>query len=190
LSRRRATRFRIRILLLSLLFLGGACAVPIVPQRSKPGGSLRWAETLALPKAVAWAPDAALCLVQGTGVGSDGWLPDRGGMWKLYYWSPNQISMYEVAVDSDGSVRATDVKNLPQRGGHIPAGWADSPKVWAATHAHQKAEAVHTLDAELSLNAEPEKYPARTVWRVRFWLPNNAMESHVLTPEGVWLSSY
>lgn len=98
--------------------------------------------------------------------------------------------MYEVAVDSEGGVHETDVKNTPQRGSRLPAGWADSPKVWAATHPHTQAEAVHTLDAELSVNAEPQKYPARAVWRIRFWMPNNAMETHVVTPEAIWLSSY
>lgn len=171
-----------------LPLLACACAAPIVPQRSRPGGSARWAETLAIPKVTTWAPDAVLCAIQGAGVGADGWLPDRGGVWKLYYWSPNETSMYEVSVDSEGVVRGLDVKNLPQRGSRLPTDWADSPKVWATTHAHQKAEAVHTLDTELSLNAEPGKYPARTVWRIRFWMPNNRIETHVVAPEAVWLS--
>ena len=177
-------------MLLVLPLVWTACAAPIVPQRSRPGGSARWAETLALPKAAAWAPDATLCAVLGAGVGADGWLPDRGGVWKLYYWSPNQASMYEVTVDSEGSVHELDVKNTPQRGSRLPTAWADSPKVWATTHAHQTAEAVHTLDAELSLNAEPGKYPTRTVWRIRFWMPNSTIETHVVAPEALWLSFY
>lgn len=180
----------LRAFLRALPLVWCACAAPIVPQRSRPGGSARWAETLALPKAVAWAEDAVLCSIQGAGVGSDGWLPDHGGVWRLYFWSPNQPSMFEVAVDSEGSVRTLDVKNLPQRGTRLPSAWADSPKVWSVTHSRQKTEAVHTLDAELALNAEPEKYAAQTVWRIRFWMPNNVTESHVVTPEAVWLSSY
>jgi hypothetical protein len=190
LTRRVAFRPALRALVGALPLLWAACAAPIVPQRSRPGGSARWAETLALPKAVIWAPDAVLCSIQGAGVGSDGWLPDHGGVWRLYYWSANQPSMFEVSVDSEGSVHTLDVKNLSQRGSRLPSGWIDSPKVWSVTHSHQKSEAVHTLDAELALNAEPEKYATRTVWRIRFWMPNNATESHVVTPEAVWLSSY
>lgn len=167
-----------------------SCAAPIVPTRSKPGGAARWAEAIALQRALTWDKQLHLCRIAGTGVGTDGWLPDRGGTWVLDYWSENKSTVLEVTVDSDGNVRSREVTNSPARGRTLPATWADSPKVWSATRRHTKQEPVHTFDAELAFNAEPEHHPDQAVWRIRFWEPDNTYETHVVRADGEWLASY
>jgi hypothetical protein len=175
---------------LAVLLLIVGCAAPIVPQRAKPGGSARWAEALALRKAHSWAPDAALCRIDGLGVGSDGWLPDRGGSWRLHYWSAAHEPVLEIAVDSDGGLRVQELGEAPERGRSLPATWADSPKAWAATRFHQAVEPMHTFDAELAADAEPQRFPGEVVWRIRFWLPDGTYETHVVTAGGTWRASY
>jgi hypothetical protein len=166
-----------------------ACA-PIVPGRTKPGGAARWAETTAQQRAVEWARDAELCRIVGAGVGIDGWLPDRGGNWLLTFWSPQKRSVLQVSVDSDGNVRAEEKTDVEHRGHTLPRAWSDSPKVWAATRRHQKGEPLNTFEAELAVDADAEHFSGQIVWRIRFWLPGNAYETHVLSPEGSWLASY
>lgn len=170
--------------------LVAACAAPIMPQRSKPGGAARWAEAVVQQRVAAWARDAQLCQVLGIGVGIDGWLPDRGGTWQLTYWSPQKTSVMQVSVDTEGKVRAQEKGEAPQSGHSVPALWSDSPKAWAATRSHQKGEPLSTFDAELALDADREHFPGQCVWRIRFWLPNNTFETHVVSPEAKWLLSY
>jgi hypothetical protein len=167
-----------------------SCAAPIVPQRGKPGGSARWAENIALKRALGWAKNPQLCRIAGAGVGTDGWLPDRGGTWELDYWSESKPSVLEVTIDSDGAVQTREVANSPERGRVLPATWLDSPKVWSATRRHSKQEPVHTFDAELAFDAEPQRYPDRPVWRIRFWQQDNSYEIHVVSTDGEWLTSY
>ncbi len=183
MARRRATAACV-----TLGFLLGACA-PIVPQRTKMGGAARWAESKAIPSAFDWASDAKLCRVVGAGIGSDGWLPDRGGEWVFTYWSAAQPALFQVTVDSDGRVRTASTKEGP-RGSTLPPGWIDSPKLWSKTRAHQKREPLNTLDAELSASAAPEHFKDQFVWRIRFWMNDSTMETHVVTPDGKWLLSY
>lgn len=171
-------------LLASLAF---ACAAPIVPQRSKPGGAARWAAELARQRVAEWAPDAELCHVTGIGVGTDGWLPDRGGTWQLVYWSPQKTVVLQVSVDSDGRVRAQEQRPVPQSGHSIPATWADSPKVWAATRLHQEGVPLSTFESELGFDTDKEHHPGEIVWRIRLWLPENAYETHIVSVDAKWL---
>ena len=173
-----------------VLCLTLACAAPIMPQRSKPGGAARWADSVARQRAIEWARDAELCHISGSGVGIDGWLPDRGGTWQLVYWSPEKTAVLQVSVDTDGKVRSQERRATPQRGHSIPTLWSDSPKAWAATRTHQKGEPLSTFDAELGLDVDGEHFPGQVVWRIRFWLPENAYETHVVSPEAKWLLSY
>jgi len=170
--------------------LVAACAAPIVPQRTKNGGAAHWAVALSAQRASDWARDAQLCDILGVGVGIDGWLPDRGGKWQLTYWSAAKTAVYQVAVDSDGNVHAQEWKDTGHRGHSLPAVWADSPKVWAATRSHQKGESLSTFDAELALDVDPEHFPGQAVWRIRFYMQDNSRETHVVSPEGKWLLSY
>jgi len=172
-----------------LAFVWQGCAAPIVPTRSKPGGSARWAEAIATAEAYNWQTDATLCRITGAGIGADGWLPDRGGQWALAFWSANSKDMFEVTIDSDGNARGGTIPAIPQRGSRLPSDWLDSPKVWAATRSHQKQDAVHTLDAELSAGAAPE-HPGDVVWRIRFWLPDNSFEIHDVSASGRWLEMH
>jgi len=173
-----------------LVCLAMACAAPIVPQRSKLGGAARWADALARQRAAEWARDAELCQITGIGVGIDGWLPDRGGTWQLIFWSPQKTGVLEVAVDSDGKAHAQERRAPPQRGHSVPALWCDSSKAWASTRPHQKGIPLSTFEAELGLDADREHFPGQIVWRIRFWLPDNSYETHVVSPEGKWLLSY
>jgi hypothetical protein len=165
------------------------CA-PIMPQRSKPGGAARWATALAQNPSILWAQDAQLCRVVGLGVGNDGWLPDRGGNWTLTFWSAEHPEVLEVAVDSDGGVKATRINDSPHRGYNIPVDWKDSSTVWAATRSHQIGEPLNTFEVELSRNAEPERFPGETVWRIRFFMVAGGFESHIVDPQGKWLAQY
>jgi hypothetical protein len=167
-----------------------ACAVPIVPQRSRPGGSARWAEALAARAAVEWSADAVLCRIQGAGVATDGWLPDRGGYWQFIYRSATQPLLYEVSVDSEGGVQKRVAAATPARACHLAHDWIDSPRVWAATNAHQDAVLIHTFDAEFAADAEPERYPDKPVWRIRFWREDRSYETHIVSAHGEWLASY
>ena len=172
------------------LCLLAACAAPIIPQRSKPGGSARWAVQLAVPKSQIWAADAQMSRITGVGVSTDGWLPDRGGTWQLEYWSPSKPGMFEVSVDSDGVVKSKEIPAGPHRGESLPADWLDTPKVWAATRVHQKTEPVHTFDAEFARDADPEHAKDQVVWRIRFWQADNTYSTHVVSANGTWLANY
>jgi hypothetical protein len=167
-----------------------SCAAPIVPQRTKPGGSARWAESIARDRALTWAKDAPLCRILGTGIGNEGWLPDRGGAWLLHYWSEAKPLVLQVTVDSDGTTQTRELEDAAGRGRTLPAAWSDSPKVWSVTHRYLVQEPLNTFDAEFAFGAEPERYPDRPVWRIRFWQPGNTYETHVVGADGVWLTSY
>jgi hypothetical protein len=165
------------------------CA-PVLPERSKPGGAARWAYAAALDAAVRWSSAAALCQVEGEGVGSEGWLPDRGGAWSLTYWAPEKPGVLEVTVDTDGKVTTQESAASPVRGKTLPHDWMDSPRVWAATSAHQKGTPLNTFAAELAFDVEPERYPGRPVWRIRFYLQEGGYETHVVSPQAEWLARY
>jgi hypothetical protein len=166
-----------------------ACA-PVLPERSKPGGAARWAYAEALDTAVRWSPAAALCRVVGEGVGSEGWLPDRGGAWSLTYWAPEKSGVLEVTVDTDGKVTSVERAESPARGKTLPHDWMDSPRVWATTRQHQKGTPLNTFAAELAVDAEPERYPGRPVWRIQFFLQEGGNETHVVSPQAEWLARY
>ncbi|MFQ5600708.1 MAG: hypothetical protein ACE5G2_09140, partial [Candidatus Krumholzibacteriia bacterium] len=174
---------------LALALQCAACA-PVLPLRSKPGGAARWAYALARPAAFTWARDAALCRVAGVGVGSEGWLPDRGGAWILTYWSPAKTSLLEVSVDSDGNPTTREIDDSPARGHTLPRDWEDSPRVWASTSRHQRGVPINTFDVELAHDAEPERYPGQPVWRIRFYLQPSGFETHVVSPQAEWLAQY
>ena len=163
------------------------CA-PVMPNRTKPGGAARWAAALASRPALAWAADARWCRITGAGVGADGWLPDRGGRWSITYWSERQQGVLQVGVDSDGNVTTEAIANSPFRGRTLPDDWSDSPRVWAATQAHQSAEPLNAFDVELAVDLEPERYPGRAVWRIRFYLDQSRFETHFVAADATWLA--
>jgi hypothetical protein len=166
-----------------------ACA-PVLPNRTKPGGAARWAYELAQTAVFEWARDAELCRVHGVGVGSEGWLPDRGGVWKLSYWTPAKSSVLEVTVDSDGNITSAEVDTSTVRGRSLPTSWQDSPRVWAATMKHQVGTPISTFAALLALDLEPERYPDLAVWRIRFFLQEQGFETHIVSDQAEWLAIY
>lgn len=173
-----------------VLLLASACAAPIVPQRSRPGGSARWAESLAALSALQWSSDAELCRLSGGGVATDGWLPDRGGFWQLTYHSASKPTLYEITVSSEGGLQTRTTPATPNRSCHLNSDWLDSPKIWAATRSHQKTALVLTFDAELAGDAEPQRYPGVPVWRIRFYRDDQSYETHVVSALGEWLTTY
>lgn len=167
-----------------------ACA-PVVPQgRSKPGGAARWAAAVSWQAAALWASDAQICRIAGAGIGLEGWLPDAGGYWQIDYWTASKKTVLEVTVDADGKLKTEDIPASPARGKTLPRDWLDSPKVWEATRRHQRGDALNTLETELAWDAEPQRFPGRLVWRVRFFLDTRDYDTHVVTPQGEWLASY
>ncbi|UCE02073.1 MAG: hypothetical protein JSW67_12540 [Candidatus Latescibacterota bacterium] len=166
-----------------------ACA-PVLPNRTKPGGAARWAHEQAQTVVFEWARDAVLCRIHGVGVGNEGWLPDRGGVWKLSYWTPAKSSVLEVSVDSDGNVTSAEVDTSSVRGRSLPSSWQDSPRVWAATMEHQVGTPISTFAAVLAFDSEPQRYPDRAVWRIRFFLQEQGFETHVVSDQAEWLATY
>ena len=164
------------------------CA-PVMPQRSKMGGAARWAYDHSQRSAILWAKDATLCRVVGVGVGSDGWLPDRGGSWIMTYWSREFEDVLEVSVDSDGNITTEKISESPYRGGVIPLDWKDSSTVWKATRTHQEGVPLNTFSSEMSILAAKETHPDQVVWRLRFFLTQGGFETHIVSPQGEWLAS-
>ena len=167
-----------------------ACA-PVVPQgRSKSGGAARWAAAVSWQAAALWASDAQICRIAGAGIGVEGWLPDAGGFWQVDYWAPSKKNVLEVTVDADGKLQTEEIKGSRVRGKTLPRDWLDSSKVWEVTRSHQRGDALNTLEAELAVDAEPQRYPGQLVWRIRFFLDTSNYDTHVVTPLGQWLASY
>lgn len=183
-----AMRRRVWVFCSLVLF---ACA-PVLPERSKPGGAARWAHALATDAAVRWARDAVLCRIQGSGVGTEGWLPDRGGFWLLTYTSASTNARLQVSVDTDGNTttQVEPVANATPPCPVLPADWDDSSRIWAATSAHQKGTPLNTFEAVLATDAEPERHAGQLVWRIRFFLQGGGYETHVVSAKGQWLESY
>ena len=177
---------------LLLLLLGIAACAPVMPERSKPGGAARWAQVLGTDAALRWARDAMLVRVAGSGVGTEGWLPDRGGTWILTFQSREAAKVLEVVVDTNGQVfvqkPAGEAIGTPLPA--LPEEWVDSPKAWAATSSHQKGVPLNTFEAELAYDAEPERHPGELVWRIRFYMQGGQYETHVVNAEGRWLTSF
>lgn len=176
----------LRFLVLGCILLV-QCA-PVMPVRSKMGGAARWAYDISQRPAVLWAKDATLCRVVGVGVGSDGWLPDRGGNWILTYWSNEFDEVLEVSVNSDGKATTENIDSSPYRGSSIPTDWKDSSAVWSATRSHQVGVPLNTFASELSNSAGAETHPDQVVWRLRFFLTQGGFETHIVSPQGEWLA--
>jgi len=174
----------------NIVLLGFIACAPVVPMRSKPGGAARWAGALSTERAARWSKGAHMGRIRGIGVGSEGWLPDRGGQWIVTYWSASKDVVLNVIVDSDGNVSAEEVADPTAVGLVLPADWQDSPRAWAATRSAQVGDPISTLDAELSSIAEPERYPGQAVWRIRFISRAGQTETHVVSAAGVWLTRY
>jgi len=185
--KRMATQKTLLLLWLCVL----ACA-PVMPERNKPGGAARWAQILATDAALRWERDALLVRVLGSGVGTEGWLPDRGGTWVLTYQSRAKAKSLEVVVDTNGKVFVQKPEGEPIEAAlpPLPAEWVDSPRAWAATSTHQRGVPLNTFEAELGFDAEPERYPGTLVWRVRFYMQGGQYETHVVSADGRWLTSY
>jgi len=184
------TTTRVGLAAASGLLLASACAAPIVPQRSRPGGSARWAEALAARAALEWSADAELCRMSGGGIATDGWLPDSGGFWQLTYHSASKPTLFEVTVNSEGGLQTRTTAATPNRSCHLNPDWLDSPKIWATTRSHQVDALVLTFDAELAGDAEPQRYPGVPVWRIRFYRGDRSYEVHVVSALGEWLTTY
>lgn len=168
-----------------------ACA-PVMPDRNKPGGAARWAQILATDAATRWERDALLVRVSGNGIGTEGWLPDRGGTWVLTYQSREAAKVLDVVVDTNGKVYEQEPEGVAIDTPHhpLPVDWVDSPRAWAATSAHQKGVPLNTFEATLAFDAEPERYPGQAVWRIRFYMQGGQYETHVVSAAGQWLVSY
>ena len=175
-----------------LLLLQVVACAPVLPERSKPGGAARWAQALATDAAVRWARDAVPCRIEANGVGTEGWLPDRGGHWLLTYTSAASNARLLVSVNTDGQVttEAEPAASATTPCPPLPADWDDSSRIWAATSAHQKGIALSTFHAILGHDAEPERYPGELVWRIRFYLQDGGYETHVVSARGQWLERY
>jgi hypothetical protein len=159
------------------------------PSPRPPGtdGTARWAFGIAQPKIAAFAPDAELRTIAGAPVSLDGRLPANTGSWSFVAWSPTR-STIQVIVNADGttsSSQRTDLAPGPGIQQPLPAGWADSGQVFAATSG--KRDPAARLANLVVLNvASYTQAPGKAVWAISFDAgPNQlvAVDGAYLPPE-------
>jgi hypothetical protein len=161
------------------------CPLPQpMPRGPSAGGSARWAFGRAQPVIAAFAPDAELRTILGYTVSLDGRLPANTGAWSFVAWSPTR-STIQVTVSYDGTTSSSErTEAAPGPGVQrpLPAGWADSPVVFAATSGRRNPAAQIANLVVLNVASYPEA-PNRAVWGINFDAPPNQL----VTYDGVYI---
>jgi hypothetical protein len=161
---------RFGISALALVVIGALAGCPM-PTPRPPGtdGTSRWAFGIAQPVIAAFAADAEVRTILGTTVRLDGRLPANTGAWSFVAWSPT-ASTIQVTVDANGTTstsKRTDAAPGPGIQRPLPASWADSPQVLAATNGKRAAGA--TIANLIVLNTTSyAQAPASAVWGISF----------------------
>jgi hypothetical protein len=105
----------------------------------------------------------------GATVGLDGRLPSNTGSWSFVAWSPTR-STIQVTVSANGTTSSAQ-RNDPAPGPGIqvplPAGWADSPQVLAATSGKRAAGATVANLIVLNVTSYTQA-PGAAVWGINF----------------------
>jgi len=172
-------RLGILALAFALALASAGCPLPApapIPRGPGTEGSARWAFAIARPEIVAFAADAEVRTISGIMVNLDGRLFANTGVWSFVAWSPTR-STIQVTVKADGtasSSQRTDAAPGPGIQRPLPANWADSIPVFAATSGRRDPAA--RLANLVVLNvASYAQAPNRAVWGISFDAPPNQL---------------
>ena len=182
-ARTRAGIHRLGIVTLALAVVapGLGCPLPApspIPRPPGTDGSARWAFAIAQPQIAAFAPDVELRTIAGFTVNLDGRLPSNTGSWGFVAWSPSR-STIQVNVRFDGttsSAQRTEPAPGPGIEHPLPAGWADSIAVFAATNG-KRDPAARIANLVVCNIASYRQAPGRAVWGISFDVPPNQLVS-------------
>jgi hypothetical protein len=160
--------------------VAAACATVPAPA-PRPGplgqGSARWAYAIAQPSIAASAPDAELYTILGAFVWRDGRLPSNTGDWSFVAWSPSLKQTLQVTVKFDGTFFTTtrnEATPPSQNGQPLPAGWLDSPDIFAVVASHLTCGVTHAQLAVLNVASYPQA-PNQPVWGINFNVGQNQL---------------
>lgn len=151
---------------------------PTVAQPRPPGtdGSARWAWAIAQPVITGIAADAQLRTVIGAAVQVDGRLPANTGNWSFVAWSPTH-STIQVTVSAAGTTSTTQRNDAAPGPGiqvPLPATWADSTQVFAATNGKRDPGASSATLVVLNI-ASYSQAPGQAVWGIAFNVSPNQL---------------
>lgn len=180
-ARTRAGMHRLGTLALALAVFAPGLGCPLpgpTPLPRPPGtdGSARWAYGIAQSELAAFAPDLELRTIAGITVNLDGRLPSNTGSWGFVAWSPSR-STIQVNVRFDGttsSAQRTEAAPGPGIQRPLPASWADSIQVFAATNGRRDPTARIANLVVLNMASYPQA-PHQAVWGINFDVPPNQL---------------
>lgn len=178
---------RLGILAFALLAVAGTAGCPLTTVTPRPpgnDGSARWAFAIAQPKVAAIATDAQLRSILGATVLLDGRLPANTGSWSFVTWSPTH-STIQVTVNASGATSVAQ-RNDPAPGPGIevplPASWADSTQVFAATSGKRDPGATSANLVVLNVTSYPQA-SNKAVWGINF----NAGANQLVAVDGTYI---
>jgi hypothetical protein len=172
---------------LALAIIGASAGCPpttITPRPTGTDGSARWAFAIAQPRIAAFAGDAELRTIIGATVRLDGRIPANTGTWSFVAWSPTH-STIQVTVDANGVASTTTrTEAAPGPGIQVPlpASWADSIQVFAATNGHRDPGASIANLVVLNL-ASYSQAPHKATWGINF----NAGQNQLVAVDGSYI---
>lgn len=174
-ARSLAAVYRLGILAFALA-IAGCPPNPNIPRPPGIDGGARWAFGIAQPVIHGIAADAELRQVLGAVVNVDGRIPSNGGSWSFVAWSPTH-STIQVTVNASGTT-STSQRTDPAPGPGIevplPASWADSIAVFAATNGKRDPGA--TIANLVVLNvASYGQAPGKATWGINFNVGQNQL---------------
>ncbi|HEX8109363.1 MAG TPA: hypothetical protein VF516_16645 [Kofleriaceae bacterium] len=166
------------------LAIAGCPPSPNIPRPPGTDGGARWAFAIAEPVIHGIAPDAELREILGAVVNLDGRIPSNGGDWSFVAWSPTR-STIQVTVSFHGTTSTSQRTDAPPGPGiqvPLPANWADSIAVFAATSGKRDPGA--TIANLVVLNvASYTEAPGKATWGINF----NAGQNQLITATGSYI---
>jgi hypothetical protein len=166
------------------LAIAGCPPTPNIPRPPGTDGGARWAFGIAQPVIHGVAADAELRTVLGAVVNLDGRIPSNGGDWSFVAWSPTH-STIQVTVNANGTTstsQRTEAAPGPGIQVPLPASWADSIAVFAATNGKRDPGA--TIANLVVLNvASYTQAPGKATWGINF----NAGPNQLVAADGSYI---
>lgn len=130
------------------------------------------------------AADAELRSILGAVVNLDGRIPSNGGDWSFVAWSPTH-STIQVTVNANGTTSPSQRNDAAPGPGiqvPLPANWADSIAVFAATNGKRDPGA--TIANLVVLNvASYSQASGKAVWGINF----NAGQNQLVAADGSYI---
>ena len=163
---------RIRTFLLALCVAGAAACEPVTPRGSGgTDGSARWALGAAQPWLTAFAADAQLREILGSGIALDGRLGANTGAWSFVVYSASRGEILRVTVDSAGkasSTRGAAAAPGPGIARPLPDGWVDSIAVLEVVRPHLSYGATSVGIAVLNVADYGGEIAGQAAWGLSF----------------------